>query len=74
MAGMPVTLRLLDPPLHEFLPNAEDVAQELERARIERSDDLDEPETTLDRVHQLSEVNPKASSAHAASGCATTDA
>src|SRR3954447_7091503 len=28
MAGMPVTIRLLDPPLHEFLPNAEEVVQE----------------------------------------------
>src|SRR3954463_13724441 len=35
MAGLPVTIRLLDPPLHEFLPNAEDVAQELEHARNE---------------------------------------
>src|SRR3954447_13940497 len=58
MAGCPVTIRLLDPPLHEFLPHVEDVVQELERARIELSDDLDELETTLDRVHQLSEVNP----------------
>ena len=58
MAGMPVTIRLLDPPLHEFLPHAEDVAQELERARIELSDDLEELERTLDRVHALSEVNP----------------
>src|SRR6185295_65494 len=58
MAGMPVTIRLLDPPLHEFLPNGEETAQELERARIELSDDLDELETTLERIHQLSEVNP----------------
>src|SRR4051812_11026321 len=58
MAGLPVTIRLLDPPLHEFLPHGEDVAQEVERARIEMSDDLDELETILDRVHQLSEVNP----------------
>jgi pyruvate,orthophosphate dikinase len=58
MAGLPVTIRLLDPPLHEFLPNAEDVVHELERARIELSDDLEELETTLERVHQLSEANP----------------
>ena len=58
MAGCPVTIRLLDPPLHEFLPNVEDVVQDLERARIELSDDLDELEATLERVHQLSEVNP----------------
>src|SRR3954453_13193066 len=58
MRGLPVTIRLLDPPLHEFLPNVEDVVQEVERARIELSDALDELETTLERVHQLSEVNP----------------
>jgi pyruvate, orthophosphate dikinase len=58
MAGCPVTIRLLDPPLHEFLPNAEDVAQELERARAEGSDEVEELERTLDRIHALSEVNP----------------
>jgi pyruvate, orthophosphate dikinase len=58
MAGLPVTIRLLDPPLHEFLPNAEDLAQRLEHARNEGSDDVEELEQTLDRVHQLSETNP----------------
>ncbi|HEX4734295.1 MAG TPA: pyruvate, phosphate dikinase [Thermoleophilaceae bacterium] len=58
MAGMPVTIRLLDPPLHEFLPNAEDIVQELEQARSEGSDKVGALETTLDRIHQLSEVNP----------------
>jgi pyruvate,orthophosphate dikinase len=58
MAGLPVTVRLLDPPLHEFLPHAEEVAQELERARIEVSDDLEELERTLERIHNLAETNP----------------
>src|SRR3954452_5276818 len=58
MRGLPVTIRLLDPPLHEFLPDGEDLAQEVERARIEQSDDLDELETTLERVHALAETNP----------------
>jgi len=58
MAGLPVTIRLLDPPLHEFLPHPEEVAQELERARIERTPDLEELEATLERVHQLQETNP----------------
>ena len=58
MSGLPVTIRLLDPPLHEFLPQAEEVAQELERARIEESDDVEELEHTLDRIHSLSETNP----------------
>src|SRR3954454_2971887 len=30
MSGLPVTIRLLAPPLHEFLPSAEDVAQDVE--------------------------------------------
>ena len=58
MRGLPVTIRLLDPPLHEFIPNAEELAQEVERARIEESDDLEELEHTLDRVHELAETNP----------------
>jgi pyruvate,orthophosphate dikinase len=58
MSGLPVTIRLLDPPLHEFLPSAEDVAQDVERARIEESDDLEELEHTLERIHSLSETNP----------------
>src|SRR5215217_5587530 len=58
MSGLPVTIRLLDPPLHEFLPQAEEVAQEVERARIEESEDLEELEHTLERIHSLSETNP----------------
>jgi pyruvate,orthophosphate dikinase len=58
MAGLPVTIRLLDPPLHEFLPGLEEIAGEVERARIERTEDLDELERTLDRVHSLQETNP----------------
>jgi len=44
--------------LHEFIPDAEELAQEVERARIEESDDLDELSHTLDRVHELAETNP----------------
>ena len=58
MEGLPVTIRLLDPPLHEFIPNAEELAQEVERARIEESDELEELEHTLERVHALAETNP----------------
>jgi pyruvate,orthophosphate dikinase len=58
MTGLPVTIRLLDPPLHEFIPNAEELAQEVERARIEESEELDELQSTLDRVHELAETNP----------------
>jgi pyruvate, orthophosphate dikinase len=58
MKGLPVTIRLLDPPLHEFMPSAEEVAQEVERARLEESDELAELEHTLDRIHSLAETNP----------------
>ena len=58
MAGLPVTIRLLDPPLHEFLPHEAEVAQEVERARIEVSDDLEELEKTLETIHHLAETNP----------------
>ena len=58
MAGLPVTIRLLDPPLHEFLPDLEELSHQVERARIEQTDDLDELERTLDSVHRLHETNP----------------
>jgi pyruvate,orthophosphate dikinase len=58
MSGLPVTIRLLDPPLHEFLPQAEEVAQQVEHARMEGSPDLEELEHTLDRIHSLAETNP----------------
>ena len=34
MAGLPVTIRLLDPPLHEFLPRVEDLVAEIERRLV----------------------------------------
>ncbi len=58
MKGLPVTIRLLDPPLHEFIPHAEELAQEVERARIECAPNLEQLEHTLDRVHELTETNP----------------
>jgi pyruvate,orthophosphate dikinase len=58
MAGLPVTIRLLDPPLHEFLPNAEDLAAAVERARLEDAKDLPRLERLLERVHEISEENP----------------
>ena len=52
MAGRPVTIRLLDPPLHEFLPHTGD-----EMANLAR--DLDMPELELRRkVEGLRELNP----------------
>ena len=58
MAGLPVTIRLLDPPLHEFLQNLPDLSAEVERARIECSDDLEKLEATLERVNEIHEENP----------------
>ena len=58
MRGLPVTIRLLDPPLHEFLPNLPDLRAQVERARIELTDDLDELEKLLARVEEIHEGNP----------------
>jgi pyruvate,orthophosphate dikinase len=58
MKGLPVTIRLLDPPLHEFLPHLPDLAAQVERARIECTDDLQQLERLLARTEQISEENP----------------
>jgi pyruvate,orthophosphate dikinase len=60
MAGCPVTIRLLDPPLHEFLPNKEELLLEIERARMRRAThhEIDELERVLARVRELEETNP----------------
>ncbi len=58
MAGLPVTIRLLDPPLHEFLPNLPDLTAEVEHARMEDADDLPELEHLLARVLEIHEENP----------------
>ncbi|HET6309095.1 MAG TPA: pyruvate, phosphate dikinase, partial [Rhodopila sp.] len=52
MAGLPVTIRLLDPPLHEFLPHADQEMQEV-------ADSLGTGiETIRQRAEELSEANP----------------
>ncbi|MBK8294335.1 MAG: pyruvate, phosphate dikinase [Solirubrobacterales bacterium] len=58
MSGFPVTIRLLDPPLHEFLPAIEDLVQKVERGRAGDGENLRDLEKTLDRVHELVEINP----------------
>ncbi len=52
MAGLPVTIRLLDPPLHEFLPHSEDEFAELSDATGIGADTLKR------RAAELHEVNP----------------
>lgn len=58
MEGLPVTIRLLDPPFHEFLPNQSELQHEVAVARAEGRSDLPELERTLERVKDLEEVNP----------------
>ena len=57
MAGLPVTIRLLDPPLHEFLPTQ--VELEVELAGMAGDDPgRARAEHLLDRVKDLAEANP----------------
>jgi len=58
MGERPVTIRLLDPPLHEFLPAESELIGAIEVARVENSEQLAELEHTLERVHALAETNP----------------
>ena len=60
MKGLPVTIRLLDPPLHEFLPNEEDLMQKIFelKSRGGKSSEITRIEKILHRVHELSEINP----------------
>jgi pyruvate,orthophosphate dikinase len=57
MSGLPVTVRLLDPPLHEFLPNQVDLAVEVARGE-ERGEDVSEQKVVLAKVNELHEMNP----------------
>ncbi len=60
MSGLPVTIRLLDPPLHEFLPDYTEVMLELERLRQSGApaDKIAEQEALAAKVKSLSEANP----------------
>ncbi len=60
MKGLPVTIRLLDPPLHEFLPSLEDLLVEVTELRLTKSDPalLSQKERLLRRVRVLHESNP----------------
>jgi pyruvate,orthophosphate dikinase len=60
MHGSPVTIRTIDPPLHEFLPKREDLMVDI--ARLEATNgnkkELEEKRAVLRRVEQLHEFNP----------------
>jgi pyruvate,orthophosphate dikinase len=59
MAGLPVNVRLLDPPLHEFLPSRAEVSIELAQARHDGAEDeVARLERLLERVEKLEETNP----------------
>jgi pyruvate,orthophosphate dikinase len=57
MDGLPVTVRLLDPPLHEFLPDRTELAIKVAVAR-ERGEDTSRDEHLLAAVERLHESNP----------------
>ncbi|MFC1485267.1 pyruvate, phosphate dikinase [bacterium] len=57
MAGYSVTVRLMDPPLHEFLPKREDLMLEIALGK-ERNEDVRDKEKLLIRVEELHEFNP----------------
>ncbi|MDP4158005.1 MAG: putative PEP-binding protein, partial [Bacillota bacterium] len=60
MQGNPVTIRLLDPPLHEFLPDKEELIVDVTKLQITNpgSKELKEKEQMLKKVRQLDEFNP----------------
>jgi pyruvate,orthophosphate dikinase len=70
MAGLPVTIRLLDPPLHEFLPKQEELMDELAELKMALQhacsiremdgllDRIDEKRRLLRQVERLREANP----------------
>ncbi|HET9284879.1 MAG TPA: pyruvate, phosphate dikinase [Candidatus Angelobacter sp.] len=60
MDGFPVTIRLLDPPLHEFLPRREELMVEIAQLEIKdpKSPQIKEKHELLRRVEELHELNP----------------
>ena len=59
MDGYPVIIRLIDPPLHEFLPSEEELLEEVVTMRVKgETDGLAEKEDLLDHVKGLHESNP----------------
>lgn len=60
MEGLPVTIRLLDPPLHEFLPNHEELSVELAELKTkgENPARIKELEEILHQIEGLRELNP----------------
>jgi pyruvate,orthophosphate dikinase len=60
MSGLPVTIRLLDPPLHEFLPSLVDQALTVQRLQLQDAGaaEIASAEALLARIRSLTEQNP----------------
>ncbi len=60
MDGLPVIMRLIDPPMHEFLPSREELIEEVTRLKCTdpESPELAEKEKMLEVVNSLWETNP----------------
>ena len=60
MDGLPVIIRLIDPPLHEFLPSHDDLLVEVTEMRVQgkKGKKLREAETMLAAVESMREMNP----------------
>ena len=60
MGARPVTIRLLDPPLHEFLPDHDELLVEVTELRIsgDNPEKLEEKEKMLKAMERLEEMNP----------------
>ncbi|MEA2382234.1 MAG: pyruvate, orthophosphate dikinase [Solirubrobacteraceae bacterium] len=58
MDELPVTIRLLDPPLHEFLPDRAELVERLTEARLQGTADVAKLEHVLERMRALEEGNP----------------
>ncbi len=60
MQGLPVVIRLIDPPLHEFLPSLEELLVEVTEIRVSspESPELREKEELLSAVQRMHEMNP----------------
>ena len=58
MEGLPVTIRLLDPPLHEFLPDRFELVERITEARLRGAPELAELEHQQERMRALEEGNP----------------
>ncbi|MCB2231370.1 pyruvate, phosphate dikinase [bacterium] len=61
MNGLPVTIRTLDPPLHEFLPRREEIQAKIDKLDKKSDDyeeDLERLQKTIKRIDELQELNP----------------